>query len=181
MGDCSTSNKSLGVIINGIPNTVTFNKDYRSMTNTQIIAEINTQLSGASADLYVYGRDYYAEMTDVTETVYNTGSTFIRKGSVVSKSLGSVRLAQEGDKIYGVALDDIPVQQTTAEGMKKGEGRVLKRGYIYTNQNKAHYALADNQAPAIGTKFNVLNGQLVTDANGKISVDIDDAVISINC
>ena len=181
LGDCSTSNKSLGVIINGIPNTVTFNKDYRSMTNTQIIAEINTQLSGASADLYVYGRDYYAEMTDVTETVYNTGSTFIRKGSVVSKSLGSVRLAQEGDKIYGVALDDIPVQQTTAEGMKKGEGRVLKRGYIYTNQNKAHYALADNQAPAIGTKFNVLNGQLVTDANGKISVDIDDAVISINC
>ena len=181
LGDCSTSNKSLGVIINGIPNTVTFNKDYRSMTNAQIIAEINTQLSGASADLYVYGRDYYAEMTDVTETVYNTGSTFIRKGSVVSKSLGSVRLAQEGDKIYGVALDDIPVQQTTAEGMKKGEGRVLKRGYIYTNQNKAHYVLADNQAPAIGTKFNVLNGQLVTDSNGKISVDIDTGIVSINC
>ena len=181
LGDCSTSNKTLGVIINGTPNTVTFNKDYRSMTNTQIIAEINTQLSGAIVELYVYGRDYYAEMTDVIETVYNTTDTFIPKGSVVVKSKGSVRLAQAGDKIYGVALDDIPVQRTTVEGLKKGEGRIMKRGYIYADWTKPHFVLSDIHRPALGSKFKVVNGQLVTDANGKISVDTDDAVISINC
>ena len=181
LGDCSTSNKTLGVIINGTPNTVTFNKDYRSMTNAQIIAEINTQLSGAIVELYVYGRDYYAEMTDVIETVYNTTDTFIPKGSVVVKSNGSVRLAQAGDKIYGVALDDIPVQLTTVEGLKKGEGRIMKRGYIYADWTKPHFVLSDIHRPALGSKFKVVNGQLVTDANGKISVDIDDAVISINC
>ncbi|WP_151707948.1 hypothetical protein [Acinetobacter junii] len=181
LGDCSTSNKTLGVIINGTTNNVVFNKNYSSMTNAQIVAEINTQLSSATADLYSYGRDYYAEMTDVVEIAYNTSSAYIPKGSIVAKSSGSVRLASAVDKVFGVALDDIPVQTTTSEGLKKGEGRVLKCGYIYTNQSKAHFVLADNQNPNVGIRFAVNNGQLVTDANGKISCDIDTGVISINC
>ncbi|MBD1220598.1 hypothetical protein IDM30_15505 [Acinetobacter seifertii] len=70
---------------------------------------------------------------------------------------------------------------TTSDGIRKGQGRVLKRGYISTNPANAFYVLADNQNPVIGTRFNVLNGQLVTDPKGTISVDIDDAVVSINC
>ena len=181
LGDCSTAIKTLGVVINGVTNTVTFNKNYTAMSNTAILAEINSQLSGAVADLYIYGRDYYPTMTDVAETAYNTGASFIPKGSVVTKSQGTVKLANANDKVYGVALDDIPVVTTTSEGLKKGQGRVLKRGYIYANPSKAHYVLANNQNPVIGTRFKVVNGQLVTDANGKISVDIDTGVISINC
>ena len=181
LGDCSTSNKTLGVIINGTTYTVTFNKDYTSMSNAAILAEINAALSGATASLYSYGRDYYPMMSDVAETVYNNGATYIPKGSVVAKSGGTVKLANANDKVYGVALDDIPVMTTTSEGIKKGQGRVLKRGYIYSSQAKAHFVLADNQNPAVGTRFAVSNGQLVADASGKISVDIDVGVVSINC
>ena len=181
LGNCSGVNKVLKVIINGATNTITFNKDYTAMTNSAILTEINAALSGATADLYSYGRDYYPMMSDVAETVYNSGETYIPKGSVVTKSGGTVRPANGNDKVFGVALDDIPVMQTTADGARKGCGRVLKRGYIYANPAKAHYVLADNQAPAIGTKFNVLNGQLVTDSNGKIGVDIDNGIVSINC
>ncbi|WP_151708002.1 hypothetical protein [Acinetobacter junii] len=181
LGNCSSSNKTLGVIINGTTNIVTFNKDYTSMSNAAILAEINAALTGATADLYIYGRDYYPMMPDVTEVVYNTTATYIPKGSVVAKDGGSVRLAQTGDKIYGVALDDIPVMQTMSDGSRKGQGRVLKRGYIYANQGRTHFVLSDNQNPQLGTRFSVNNGQLVTDVNGKISVDIDEGVVSINC
>ena len=151
------------------------------MSNTQILAEINAQLSNATADLVVYGRGYYPTITDMTETVYNNGATYIAKGSVVTKHGGFVKLANANDKVYGVALDDIPVTTITANGMRKGQGRVLKRGYIYAGKSKAHFVLADNQSPSIGTRFTVNNGQLVTDSNGKISVDVDVGVISINC
>ena len=181
LGDCSTANKLLVVIVNGVNNTITFNKNYSSMSNAQIVAEMNTQISGATIDLISYGRDYYPMITDVCEVAYNTGATYIPKGSVVAKSGGSVRLAQASDKVFGVALDDIPVQQVLSDGEKRGQGRLLKFGYVYADQSKAHFVLADSQNPAIGTRFNVNNGQLVTDVNGKISVDIDTGVISINC
>ena len=92
-----------------------------------------------------------------------------------------VRLATTSDKIYGVALDDIPVIQTTADGVKKGQGRVMKKGYINTNSQASHFVLCDYQNAPIGTKFSVSNGRLVTDINGKISIDIDVGVVSINC
>lgn len=182
LGDCSVVNKALRVIINGATSTITFNKDYTAMTNSAILTEINAALSGATADLYSYGRDYYPMMPDVTEVVYNTTATYIPKGSVVAKDEGSVRLAQAGDKIYGVALDDIPVVQTMSDGSRKGQGRVLKRGYIYSNPSKTHFVKANVHVPAVGTRFSVVNGALVDDyANGTVTVDIDTGVVSINC
>lgn len=182
LGNCSSSNKTLGVIINGTTNIVTFNKDYTSMSNAAILAEINAALSGAIASLNIYGRDYYPMMSDVTEVVYNTTATYIPEGSVVAKDGGSVRLAQAGDKIYGVALDDIPVMQTMSDGSRKGQGRVLKRGYISANPGKAHFVKANVHVPAVGTRFSVVNGALVDDfENGTVTVDIDTGVVSINC
>ncbi|WP_249143762.1 hypothetical protein [Acinetobacter nosocomialis] len=181
LGDCSVNNKTLGVIVNGTLNTIVFNKNYGPMMNSEIIAEMNSQLNGAVIDAVSYGREYYPTVTDVCEPAYNITSTFIPKGSLVAKSGGYVRLASGTDKVYGVALDDIPVMQTTSEGVAKGQGRVLKRGYISASRSEAFYVLADNQNPAIRTKFSVNNGQLVTDSNGKVSVDIDTGIISINC
>lgn len=181
LGDCSTVNKTLGVYVNGVLNTVTFNKDYTALSNSVILAEINSALTGVIADLYSYGRDYYPMMPDVAEVVYNNTPSPIQKGSLITKSGGFIRLAQTGDKVYGVALENIPVLQTTSGGVKKGQGRVLKRGYIYADWTKPHFVLSDIHRPAVGSKFKVVNGQLVSDVNGNISVDIDDAVISINC
>ena len=183
LGDCSTTNKSLQIIIDGVTKTVTFNKNYIAMTNAQIIAEINTAINGAGvASLYIYGRDYYPELPDVLERVYNFSyTTFIPKGTIVTKVSGKVKPANDGDIIAGVALDDIPVLSIDSEGVLKGQGRMMKKGLISTNQSKAFFVLADNQNPSIGTKFKVVNGQLVTDVNGNIVVSVDDGVVSINC
>ena len=183
LGDCSTTNKSLQIIIDGVTKTVTFNKNYTAMTNAQIIAEINTAINGAGvASLFIYGRDYYPELPDVLERVYNFGyTTFIPKGTIITKVSGKVKPANEGDIIAGVALDDIPVLSIDSEGVLKGQGRMMKKGLISTNQSKAFFVLADNQNPSIGTKFKVVNGQLVTDVNGNIVVSVDDGVVSINC
>ena len=183
LGDCSTTNKSLQIIIDGVTKTVTFNKNYTAMTNAQIIAEINTAINGAGvASLYIYGRDYYPELPDVLERVYNFSyTTFIPKGTIVTKVSGKVKPANEGDIIAGVALDDIPVLSIDSEGVLKGQGRMMKKGLISTNQSQAFFVIADNQNPSIGTKFKVVNGQLVTDVNGNIVVSVDDGVVSINC
>ena len=153
------------------------------MTNAQIIAEINTTINGAGvASLYIYGRDYYPELPDVLERVYNFSyTTFIPKGTIVTKVSGKVKPANEGDIIAGVALDDIQVLSIDSEGVLKGQGRMMKKGLISTNQSKAFFVIADNQNPSIGTKFKVVNGQLVTDVNGNIVVSVDDGVVSINC
>ncbi|AMW78657.1 hypothetical protein AMD27_07000 [Acinetobacter sp. TGL-Y2] len=181
LGDCSVTNLALEVIVNGIAKTIVFNKNYSAMTNAQILAEMNAQITDVTIEFTSYGRDYYPTITDVSEAIYNKTESFIPKGSLVTKQAGYVKLANGNDKVYGVALDDIPVMQVTSEGVKKGQGRVLKHGYIYANRSQAHFVLADNENPALGTRFSVSNGQLVTDINGKISTDIDVGVISINC
>ena len=181
LGNCSTNNLSLGVIINGTTKTILFNKNYSSMTNAQILSEMRAQITDVTIEFVSYGRDYYPTITDVSEAVYNNTATFIPKGSIVTKSGGYVKIANGNDKIYGVALDDIPVMTVTSEGVKKGQGRIMKRGYIYADWTKPHFVLSDIHRPAVGSKFKVVNGQLVSDVNGNISVDIDDAVISINC
>ena len=181
LGDCSTTNKLLKVLLNDVVNTITFNKDYTGMTNADIIAEMNTQLVGMTVSSISYGRDYYPNLTDVSETVYNNTATYIPKGSLVTKTRNSIKIANGLDKVYGVALDDIPVMTVTNEGVKKGQGRIMKRGYISALRTEAFFVLADNQTPYVGQRFNVVNGQLVADVNGRISADIDVGVISINC
>ena len=181
LGNLSSSAKSLKVIVDGVANTINFDKDYSAMSNTQILAEINAQLSNATADLYNYGRDYYPQIPDVSELCFNNTSTYIAKGSVVTKQGGFVKLANANDDVFGVALEDIPVMQTASDGSIKGQGLVLKRGLISADKSKAHFVLADNQNPSIGTRFAVSNGQLITDSNGKISVDVDTSIVSINC
>ena len=181
LGDRSSSPLVLGVIVNGVRQQVDLNKDYTGMTNAQIVSDIQSQLSGVTVELVSYGRDYYPIINDVSERVYNNGSTYIPKGSVVTKAGGHVRLAQVTDKVYGVALDDIPVMRTTSEGVRIGEGRVMKRGYINTNQSAAHFVLNDNPNAPMGAKFRVVNGKLVTDSNGSVSVNVANGIVSINC
>ena len=181
LGDRTANPVTLTLLVNGTAKNIVFNKNYTAMSNAQIVADMQSQLTGVTVELVSYGRDYYPTITDVCEPVYNNSANFIAKGSLVAKVGGFVRLATASDKIYGVALDDIPVIQTTTDGVRKGQGRVMKKGYINTNSQASHFVLCDYQNAPIGTKFSVSNGRLVTDINGKISVDVTSGIVSINC
>lgn len=179
LGDCSTINKNLKVIVDGVEVDIIFNQDYTTVSNTDILAYINTQLTGkAIAELYIYGREYYPEFTDVLEIVTNNSTTTpILKGTVLTKIGARVRPAESSDEIAGVALDTIPVFSSTG-GMIKGTGRMLKRGYISTDNTQAFF-VRSSKAAVIGDRFSVSAGVLTPDANGRVSV-VDDAIVSIN-
>lgn len=182
LGDCSVQNKSLTLYIDGVERTITFNTDYTDISNATILAKINGVISTiAVAELYTYGKEYYPEITDVMEVVYNASSvTPILKGTVLTKEAGKVRPAQNGDVISGVALDDIPVFSNAGSlGMIKGSGRMLKRGYISTDPAQAFFIRSNKQA-ILGDKFLINNGVLESSAVGDIKT-IDSGIISINC
>lgn len=184
LGDCSTTNKTLTINIDGTDYNVVFNKDYTDMTNAAILAEINAVISAvATATFVYYGRSYYPEMPDVSEIVYNASTTdYIPKGTVLKKVSGRVSPANDGDVIAGVALDDIPVF-TNVQGVVTGTGRMLKRGYISTDGNQPFFVKAwsgTNTNVAIGDRLKVDAGRLVVDPAGTVTVK-DTNVVAINC
>lgn len=184
LGDCSTTNKTLTINIDGTDYNVVFDKDYTDMTNAAILAEINAVISAvATATFVYYGRSYYPEMPDVSEIVYNASTTdYIPKGTVLKKVSGRVSPANDGDIIAGVALDDIPVF-TNEQGVVTGTGRMLKRGYISTDGNQPFFVKAwngTNTNVAIGDRLKVDAGRLVVDPAGTVTVK-DTNVVAINC
>lgn len=180
LGDCSIINKYLTIVVDGENKTVTFYKDYSTIDNDTILQEINAVLgTTATADFYSYGQEYYPELTDVMEICQNASATeYIPRGTVVKKVRGRLELAQNGDKVFGVALDDIPVLFDFA-GEIRGKGRVLKRGFISSDSTKRFYVRATGNQ-LLGDKFIVNNGVLENDPNGIISLR-DNGIFEINC
>lgn len=180
LGDCSTTIKTLTIVVDGTNYNVIFNKDYTNISNADILAEINAIIGTvATAELVYYGRGYYPEMPDVTERVWNDSTTqYIPKGTVLTRVAGKVRPAVEGEQIAGVALDNIPVY-SNMQGVVSGCGRMLKRGYIATDTSLPFFVLC-SKTPAIGDKFKVSAGQLVVDTNGTVTTR-KAGVVAINC
>jgi hypothetical protein len=54
LGDCSSANKTLEVVLNGTPQTITFSQDHTAQSNNTIINFINGQLSGVEATRHYY-------------------------------------------------------------------------------------------------------------------------------
>jgi hypothetical protein len=182
LGDCSTNNKILTINVDGTDYNITFNKNYTNMDNATILAEINAVIGTvATAELYSVGQEYFPEMSDVMEHVLNASTTEpIMRGTVVTMTTnGRVKPCAEGEKIFGVALDDIPVYSIT-QGVVKGYGRIMKRGYIYTSGVGYKHFVRATSKPEVGTRMKVVDGQLVADQNGEC-VGRDSGVISINC
>lgn len=182
LGDCSSVNKTLIINIDGTNYTIIFNKDYTGMSNSDILQEINNVISSvAIASIVIYGQEYYPEMPDVTEVVYNNSTTaYIPKGTVLKKVGGRVSPANAGDKIAGVALDDIPVFASN-QGVTTGKGRMLKRGYISTDVNQAFYVKVQGSTSVnVGQKLSVNNGNLVIAEDGDVWVK-DANIVAINC
>lgn len=177
LGDCSTINKTLGIIVDGTTYNVVFNKNYSSMSNADIIAEINTTLgSVATASEYNIGSDYHAEFTDVLyECVNASATTFIPKGTLVTMKNNRISPCAETDELFGLAIDDIPPYRLDAEGVIYGKGRVIKNCYVTIEANKIQTA----KNSGTGSKYKIINGEFVVDINGKYNL-INSKYILIN-
>ena len=175
LGDCSTVNKTLGIIINNITYNVVFDKDYTSFTNAQIIAEINTVINGVGvASEYIIGRDYYAEFTDVNYKLRNDSSESILKGTLVSRVGTGVKKATAGDIVFGIAIDDIEPSWKNEEGVYYGFGRVIKKMIFHTDQvlKEPGVVIEKNK------KYSALSGKLIEDVNGNL-IGFDDDYLLI--
>ena len=107
LGDCSTTNKTLGIIIDGITYTVTFNKNYTSMTNDAIVAEINTAINGHGvASLYNVNGDWYPEFNNISSTAVDDTTAILAGMGIVYTTTGARRAKNSDNTIDGIALDD---------------------------------------------------------------------------
>lgn len=148
LGDCSTTNKTLGVIIDGTTYNIIFNTNLTSATNTSVISLItNVVGSVATVGEYVLGKDYYPqfkgntsrENVDTTEILAGMGVVFVRAGTI--------RKATNADgRIDGIALDNCIVG---------GKTRVITCGQIYTRNSGQRFAIQQsaNTSTTYGTKL----------------------------
>ena len=107
LGDCSGTSKTLTVIIDGTSHTITFNQNYTNMSNADILAAINTALSGYGvADFYKVTLDYYPSFKGVSSVQVEDVSAIITGMGIVFGADGHVRRAKSTDGyISGIALD----------------------------------------------------------------------------
>jgi len=115
LGDCSTVNKTLSIIIDGITYNVVFNKNYNgtletivpNYSNVQIIAEI-TAVIGTVATVIEYdvSRDYYPKFKGLKNMINgDTTEVYIGMG-IIFLGIKTFRKALNSDgKIDGILLD----------------------------------------------------------------------------
>ncbi len=139
LGDCSSVNKTLIVNVNGTDYTVTFDKNYSggavtsvpAYSNAQILTEINTALSGVATATDYYS-EFFPQVSDMYAIVKNAStSESIKRGMGVvwdyTKGQSYVRKATNGEKIDGIALDDVFAGGNDfGKIMLKGKGLVEK-------------------------------------------------------
>lgn len=106
LGDCSETNKTLTLTVNGTPYDVVFNADYTAYSNTQVLDVINTQLSGvAVADIYRTADEMFPIFKDMGVEVVDD-ETPILVGMGVKFTESGVRKATAADEsIDGIAID----------------------------------------------------------------------------
>ena len=151
LGDCSTVNKTLTIVIDGTSYNVVFNKNYNgtaenalpNYTNAQIISEINTVIgSVATIEEYDINKEWYPLFKDVQMFKVNS-ATYIEKGmGVVFTDNMNVRKATTSDTfIDGIALDSgangafIRVMQSGKIAASANYHYSLNKGEIYSDSN----------------------------------------------
>ena len=119
LGDCSETNKTLTVIVDGVSHDIVFDKDYNgtadnvapNYSNSDIIAEMNTALSGyAVVSTYSIDNDWMPNFLKGVEVRFNKDNVFIEAGMAVVYEESGVRKAKRTDgRIDGIALDSAAV------------------------------------------------------------------------
>lgn len=136
LGNCSVSTKTLTVTIQSTNLTVThtFNKDYTAMTNTAILAEINTTFgANITAEEYLVSQgEVYPQFPDRQATLINTSAAGIVRFAPVKIVDGGVQMMATNDPISlfaGVALDNIVIGS---------RGRILREGLVNSAQLRGY-------------------------------------------
>jgi hypothetical protein len=191
LGDCSVTNKTLVVTVDGVDETVTFDKDYAggvdldiapAFTNAQIIAEIDAALS-ATASEFALGDDYYPEFTDIVESRANSSTTteILEGMGVVFVGWNMCRVATEGEAIDGIALDDI--LPSAISGRLDDRGRILKKAYIHKSTGKS--PLWNGATPTLAAgdavRISSVDGRFEKSATATTAMTaIDTDILSLN-
>lgn len=132
LGDCSSVNKTLKVLIDDVEHIITFNINLISENDTNIISIINSGLSNTSVVCSLKSpMDFWMANFKDSTINRNYGTGTIRKGMGVvycesATYAFGVRAAKSTDgKIDGIAMDDMPCGS---------EGRIMTKGLIYANK-----------------------------------------------
>ena len=171
LGDCSSTNKVLGFIIDGSNYSITLDKDYTSMSNDDILSDFNAKLSVLSvpctADLYSISAETYMDLDSVI-TLQNTSGKDIVKGLAVKRSIHGFDLAVNDSECIGILLDDVIVN---------GIARILTKGYI-SKYGGRYLIKTVGGALTANSRYGVnADSKLELNENGKFLAVNSDAVI----
>ena len=123
LGDCSGTNKVLGLTIDGVTKTITFDQDYTSMSNDDIISAINTALGGdAVADIFSPAKLYYPNINGLRSVICDDANSILAGMGVVFTQYGMRRAKNTDGYIDGICIEDVANGQS---------GRIITKGYIY--------------------------------------------------
>lgn len=128
LGDCSTTNKTLIISLNGVNTSYTFNADYTSTSNSDIITILNAAF--ADLEFSIVGlSDYEYPTFNNVDLFINNGSVSAKRGMAVVVTPNGFHVATSSERLDGICIDDTPIGQI---------GRIAKSGifgrnYIATN------------------------------------------------
>ena len=132
LGDCSATNKTLVLKVDGSEKTITFNLNFTGYTVSNVIQFMNTNLEGAEVSLFNPYTNYFAEFSDVAFNRKNTSEAPIKKGMFVKfDGMNGIIpvLENETKGVFAMATDDIPVGKF---------GTVVKNTILKSTGNFAH-------------------------------------------
>lgn len=141
LGDCSTTPKTLTIVVDGVSYDVVFNTDLTSESNANVIAAIESVIGGvATVEEYVVALDYYPDFKGNTARTNNDTEEILSGMGVVFTGLGVMRKALNSDnRIDGICLDDCAV------GAK---GRVITMGQIYAANASQRFGIKEISSAA---------------------------------
>lgn len=162
LGDCSITNKTLIINIDGTDRNIVFNEDFSAQTNTYILAFVNTALSGYAVASFDHPiRYYYPEFSNVLFLKKYTGSTLIPKGTFIKfTGLNQIRELVAGEKPDGFLLDDVSENEFA---------RVLNNSIVLNSGNFSPLFYSTSTFSE-GDKFTIQDGKLIIDSNSEFDI-----------
>lgn len=170
LGDCSSSPLILGLYVDSVQMSISLDADYSSMSNSDILADMNEKLSKLSipckASLYSYGMEKYMETNNVI-TMVNYDENPITQGHIVKRKDNGFALCTSTKDVFGVLLDDVK---------SGGTARVLIKGAI--ERYSQRFWIRPRGMNGSTERFGCSStGELVKDVNGCFAAFGEHAII----
>lgn len=170
LGDCSSSPLILGLYVDSVQMSISLDADYSSMSNSDVLADMNGKLSKLNipckASLYSYGMEKYMETNNVV-TMVNYDENPITQGHIVKRKDNGFALCTSTKDVFGVLLDDVK---------SGGTGRVLTKGAI--ERYAQRFWIRPHGMNGSTERFGCSStGELVEDANGCFAAFGEHAII----